>query len=221
MAPSDKPDPQIIAQQLRRPSGEAAATVGDKMDRVNEPLFDLTLEAMRPADGQRILEIGFGTGTYLHRLFADAAGLKVCGIDYSPDMMEIASRTNKDLLDAGHLELTTGASDNLPFEDQLFDKVYCNMVIYFWDQPEIHLKEVHRVLNRAGHFYTGMRTKQAMLQFPFVQHGFMLFEPEEWIDILGRNGFEAREAGRRLDPVIEGEDGDIQMESVCIGAQKR
>lgn len=221
MAPSDKPDPQIIAQQLRKPSGEAAPDVGRKMDRVNEPLFDLVLETMGPNHNRRILEIGFGTGTYMRRLFAGAAGLEVHGIDYSPDMMEIATRTNADLLDAGNLELTVGTSDDLPFEDQFFDKVYCNMVIHFWDRPEDHLKEVRRVLNEGGRFYTGIRTRESMLQFPFVQYGFMLFEPEEWADILDRNGLESRQAARRLDPVIGDEDADIQMESVCIEARKR
>lgn len=221
MPPSDQPDPEIIARQLRKPSGEAAAEVGAKMDRVNEPLFTLTLEAMQPADNQRILEIGFGTGTYMRRLFADVAVLEVWGIDYSPDMMEIATRTNTDLLDTGNLKLSIGASDELPFEDRYFDKIYCNMLIYFWDQPEEHLREVHRVLKHGGHFYTGMRTKESMLQFPFVHYGFVLLEPDEWMNILEQNGFEPREAARRMDPVIEGEDGDIRMESVCIEAQKR
>jgi len=221
MAPSDQPDPQMIARQLRRPSGEAAAKVGDNMDRVNEPLFSLTHEVMQPSDNQRILEIGFGTGTYMRRLFADTSELEVCGIDYSPDMLETATRTNADLLDAGNLRLNIGASDDLPFEDQYFDKVYCNMVIYFWDEPSEHLEEVHRVLKKGGHFCTGMRTKKTMLQLPFVHFGFVLFEPEEWMSVLEHNGFEPREAARRLDPVIESEDGDIQLESVCIEARKR
>ncbi len=77
------------------------------------------------------------------------------------------------------------------------------------------------MLKQGGHFYTGMRTKEAMLQFPFVHFGFVLLEPGEWMNILEQNGFDAREAARGLDPVIEGEDGDIQMESVCIKARKR
>jgi len=220
MASSDQPDPEIIAQQLRKPSGEPAARVGDKMDQVNEPLFDLTLAAMQPADHERILEIGFGTGTYMQRLFAGAPKAQVHGIDYSPDMLEIATRHNTDLVNAGHLDLTLGESEALPFEDQFFDKVYCNMVVYFWDRPEDHLKEVHRILKPGGHFYTGMRSKESMLQFPFVHFGFMLFEPEEWMSVLADHGFEPREAARQHDPVIEEEDGDIQLESVCIDARK-
>lgn len=221
MTSPDRPDPRMVAAQLRKPSGEAAEGVGDKMDRVNEPLFDLTLAALRPAAHERILEIGFGTGTYLSRLFADAEGPEVHGIDYSPEMVARATRGNAALIEAGRLTLATGASDALPFPDQYFDKVFCNMVVYFWDRPAPHLAEIHRVLKAGGHFFTGMRTQDSMLQFPFVAYGFVLHEPGEWAAILERNGFACREAGRQLDPVIEGDDGDIRMESVCVDAEKR
>ncbi|MCW9706126.1 hypothetical protein [Fodinibius salsisoli] len=48
--PEAKPDPEFIAQQLRRPSGGFASEVGKKMNQVNEPLYDLTLEVMQPED---------------------------------------------------------------------------------------------------------------------------------------------------------------------------
>ncbi len=56
-----KPDPAQIAQQLRKPAGASAKNIADKMDQVNEPLFDLTLETMQLIDGESILEIGFGS----------------------------------------------------------------------------------------------------------------------------------------------------------------
>ena len=220
MTPPDRPDPRMVAAQLRKPSGEPAEGVGDKMDRVNEPLFALTLASMRPAARERLLEIGFGTGTYMARLFAEADGLELHGIDYSPEMVARAARSNPDLVDAGRLRLVHGASDELPFAGRHFDKVFCNMVVYFWDEPEAHLAEIHRVLKPGGHFYTGMRTRDSMLQFPFVHYGFVLHEPEEWAGILERNGFVCREAGRQLDPLVEGDDGDMRLESVCIEAEK-
>ncbi|MBA1148819.1 class I SAM-dependent methyltransferase [Ectothiorhodospiraceae bacterium WFHF3C12] len=220
MATPEQPDPRMIAAQLRKPSGDAAEVVGDKMDRVNEPLFRLTLEVLHPAAHERILEIGFGTGTYLERLFAGAEELQVHGIDYSPEMVERASRRNAALVDAGRLHLATGTSEDLPFESEYFDRVFCNMVVYFWDQPEGHLAEIHRILKPGGHFYIGMRTRDSMLQFPFVQHGFVLHEPETWQAILGRSGFSCREAARRFDPVIEEAEGDIHLESVCLDATK-
>lgn len=220
MTSPDRPDPRMVAAQLRKPSGEAAEGVGDKMDRVNEPLFDLTLAAMQPGAQERVLEIGFGTGTYISRLFLDAGGPEVHGIDYSPDMIARASRGNAALIDEGRLKLVEGESDNMPFPNGYFDTVFCNMVVYFWDEPEPHLAEIHRVLKPGGHFFTGMRTRDSMRQFPFVDYGFVLHEPEEWAAIMEKNGFACWEAGRSLDPVIEGDDGKIQMESVCVAARK-
>ncbi len=73
------PDPEFIAQQLRRPSGDFASEVGQKMNQVNEPLYDLTLDVMQPEDNNKILEIGFGTGKFFNKLFARADGLEVSG----------------------------------------------------------------------------------------------------------------------------------------------
>ncbi|MGD8710684.1 MAG: methyltransferase domain-containing protein [Ectothiorhodospiraceae bacterium] len=220
MAREDQPEPRMIAEQLRKPAGEPAGQIGDTMDRVNEPLFDLTVAAIRPTDGERVLEIGFGTGSFIHRLFRGAEGLEVYGVDYSPEMVEIATRKNADLVDSGQLRLATGESDDLPFDDHFFDKVFCNMVVYFWDRPADHLREIRRVLKSGGRFYTGMRTRDSMLQFPFVHFGFVLYEPEEWMGLLEANGFRGWEAGRQLDPEIENDEGAIRLESVCVGAQR-
>ena len=221
MTTDERADPRMVAAQLRKPSGEAAEGIGDKMDQVNEPLFDLTRSAMQPGPHERILEIGFGTGTYIPRLFAMVEELEVHGIDYSPEMVAQASRCNSTLIEAGRLKLLTGKSDQTPFPEAYFDKVFCNMVVYFWDRPEPHLAEIHRVLKPCGQFFIGMRTKDSMLEFPFAAHGFVLHEPEEWSAILEQNGFTCREAGRQLDPAIEIDNGTTQMESVCLAAGKR
>lgn len=221
MANEPQPSPEFIAQQLRKPSGEAAAKVGDNMNTLNEPVFDLTLETMDIKDKERILEIGFGTGSFLHKLFSRSAGIMVDGIDYSQEMVDMAKRTNNKLVDAGSLNLQMGASDNLPYESDTFDKIFCNMVVYFWDEPEIHLKEVHRVLKPGGTFYTGIRTAESMRPFPFIDFGFNLFSINDWKEILNNNGFKVLETCKSKDPPIEQEEGILTLESVCVVAEKK
>lgn len=222
MAEQNKPDPAFVAQQLRQPSGEAAEKIGEKMNVVNKPLFDLTLNTMQLDDRQRLLEIGFGTGKYFDKIFSNANDLEVYGIDFSKDMVDMARSDNTGLVDSGKLKLIYGQSDRLPFDDHTFDKVFCNMVIYFWEQPEEHLREIKRVLKPGGRFYTGIRTRESMLQFPFVQYGFILYELKEWISLLQQNGFEYIDKKQSSDPVIEDKEQDrnIQLESVCIVAEK-
>ena len=214
------PDPKFIAQQLREPSGEFAEQVGKNMNKVNEALYFLTLETMQLQDEERVLEIGFGTGKFFERLLEEAKGLQVNGIDFSDEMVKTALENNRDAVDSGDLEIKWGRSDDIPFPNETFDKVFCNMVIYFWDKPEKHLKEVYRVLKPGGTFFTGIRTPESMMVFPFVKYGFNLYETEEWQETLKQNGFSFSVVQGRTDPEIEMEGNKLRLESRCIAARK-
>lgn len=216
-----KPEPQFVARQLRKPSGKFANTIAAKMDKGNAPLFDLTLEIMQLTEEESVLEIGFGSGTYFSKIFDKAPRLKVSGIDYSAEMVNKAKKNNKSAIEDNKLTLKMGNSNDMPFLSNTFDKVFCNMVVYFWDQPEVHLNEVHRVLKPNGRFYTGLRTKESMLQLPFVEHGFNLYEKEQWSDLLRENGFRIIRIAHQLDPKMEIDNQELQMNSVCIIAEKK
>lgn len=215
-----KPDPEFVAGQLRKPSGKFAPQVGENMNYVNETLFDLTLEAMQLQDEESVLEIGFGTGKFFPKIFAEAKDLQVRGIDFSEEMVELAKTDNRKELSGGALDIRWGRSNDIPFPNRTFDKVFCNMVIYFWDRAEPHLNEIHRVLKPEGRFYTGFRTRDSMLAFPFVKYGFNLYEEDEWEKILNRNGFSVKESIKKVDPELEFEGEIIRLESCCVVAEK-
>lgn len=215
-----KPDPAFIAQQLRKPSGDFAPEIGQNMNQVNESLYDLVLDVMQPEDEEVVLEIGFGTGKFFNKLFARANGLQVSGIDFSEAMIKAATEYNREAISSGKLDIKQGSSKAIPFPDQTFDKVFCNMVIYFWDKPEKHLKEIRRVLKPGGTFLTGIRTRESMLVFPFVEYGFNLYSTEEWKETLDQNGFIFRKTEKRLDPGIDFEGNKLRLESCCIVAEK-
>lgn len=214
-------DIKLIAQQLRKPSGEFATTIAEKMGVGNRPLYDLTLDTMEIQDNELILEIGFGSGSHFPDLLAKAKDLHITGIDYSSEMTELATQNNKTLVKSGKLNLYTGNSNNLPFSENSFDVVFCNMVIYFWDDPAEHLSEINRVLKPEGTFYTGMRSRKSMLQFPFTKHGFNLYEVEKWKSILESNGLEVVGEHRDNDPAFDDFGDNIQLESICIASKPK
>src|SRR5690625_5004049 len=208
-----RPNPEFIAQQLRRPSGDFAPEVGQNMNQVNKPLYDLTFDVMGFQKDDHILEIGCGHGKFFEDLFTKQRGLQISAIDFSEAMVEEAEELNREAVSSGKLDIKLGSSEKNPFPDQSFDKVLCNMVIYFWDQPEKHLKEIRRVLKPGGIFYTGVRTRESMLVFPYVAHGFNLYATEEWEDILEKNGFIFLDTYTRMDPKIDLENNKIRLES--------
>lgn len=213
-------DIKLIAQQLRKPSGDFANTIAEKMGVGNRPLYDLVLDSMEIKDNYSILEIGFGSGFHFPELISKAKNLAITGIDYSAEMTKLAIQNNQSPIKSGRLNLYTGNSDKLPFSEHSFDIVFCNMVIYFWDNPAEHLSEIKKVLKPTGKFYTGMRSRKSMQQFPFTKYGFNLYEVREWKSVLESNGFRVLDEKRGLDPAFDEFENDIQLESICLSAIK-
>lgn len=99
---------------------------------------ELIIRLLRPERGERILDVGCGTGNHLllfHRL-----GLDINGVDASPYMLDIAkSRLGS------KASLKVSMADDLPFEDNEFDISTLILTLEFVDDPLAVLKEVGRV----------------------------------------------------------------------------
>lgn len=111
------------------------------------------VEALHPKLGEKILEIGFGTGNEVLEFAARVGdnGL-VAGIDISAGMLEI---TKKKLSDAGtttEIDLQLGDARELPFDDETFDSVYTSFTLELFPEEDIPkvLAEAHRVLKPGG-----------------------------------------------------------------------
>lgn len=211
---------KLIAEQLRKPAGEFAGKVADKMSVGNRPLYDLALQAMEIKENDMILEIGFGGGEHFKDFLTRVENVQIRGIDYSEDMVKRASTNNGNFIDNGQLKLFLGNSNSLPFQDEAFDRVFCNMVVYFWEDPAEHLKEIRRVLKPGGKFYTGMRSRDSMLQLPFTKYGFNLYTETAWRSILEENGLLVQGSTYKTDPALEEGGKEIQLESIFITSEK-
>ena len=214
---------KAIAKQLRRPSGILANKVGNKMNKTNGFLYDFTIEAMQLTDNESILEIGFGNGKFFDKILSAANNLKVSGLDFSPEMVKVATSNNPSTLNSGKLTLRLGSSDKIPFPDNSFDKVFCINVIYFWEKPGDHLKEIYRVLKHGGTFYTSIRTKESLVQMPFAEFGFNVYTQDEWINMLETNRLHFVHTEKtQNEPDAEFDGQRVKVESLCIvGERKR
>lgn len=171
-----------IADQLRKPSGWLASRVGKQMNESNRAIYDTIFGEMKAAARGTALEIGFGNGLFFPRYFEQAKNGRVFGLELSEKMVEAARMQNKKENRAGLLELSVGSSKDMPYADASFDIVVCVNVIYFWDYPAEHLREIYRVLKPGGLFYVGMRPEESLKNVPFAKHGFILYSETEWRD---------------------------------------
>jgi ubiquinone/menaquinone biosynthesis C-methylase UbiE len=108
----------------------------------NRFVFDLENELMlallAPRRGERLLDIGCGTGNHL-LLFAEM-GLDVTGIDSSPYMLDIARKKV-----GRRAAIRRGVAEDLPFEDNTFDIAVIMNVLEFTEYPARAIGEACRV----------------------------------------------------------------------------
>ena len=125
---------------------------------------------LKPREGERILEPGFGSGQVLVAL-ARAVGEagKAYGIDISDGMVEVTrKRLAREGLE-GRVELTRGDAVALPYEDDFFDGIFMSFTLELFDAPEIPLvlQECRRVLKDGGRICVASMSDQG-------KHGTMM-----------------------------------------------
>jgi phosphatidylethanolamine/phosphatidyl-N-methylethanolamine N-methyltransferase len=117
---------------------------------VLQPGRKAVLDALRLRPGDRVLEVGVGTGLSLPLY---PAGVKVTGIDVSREMLDKArSRVAKRKL-ANVEALIEMDAEAMSFADASFDKVVAMYVVSVVERPARLLEELHRVCRPDGEIF--------------------------------------------------------------------
>jgi ubiquinone/menaquinone biosynthesis C-methylase UbiE len=114
---------------------------------------ELLVEQAAPAPGQRILDLGCGTGTLAIQVKRREPGAEVVGLDADPAML---SQAREKAERAGvELTLTEGFSNELPFEEGSFDRVLSTLFFHHLDpEPKRQTaREIARVLSKGGELH--------------------------------------------------------------------
>jgi demethylmenaquinone methyltransferase / 2-methoxy-6-polyprenyl-1,4-benzoquinol methylase len=120
--------------------------VAETYQRVHAPRFaeagrDL-VSALAIEEGQRVLDIGTGTGAAADEIAR--TGARVVGVDRSLNMLSVAHRERPSL------PFVAAEVLDLPFRDRTFDVVAGNFVFAHFAKVETALFELTRVLSPGG-----------------------------------------------------------------------
>src|SRR5580658_7725559 len=91
------------------------------------------VDALAPADGERILDVATGTGMVAAELLGRAR-CTVVGLDQSAEMLAGARRRFAGAL-AERVELVEGRAEALPFGDGSFDALSFTYLLRYVDEP--------------------------------------------------------------------------------------
>lgn len=105
--------------------------------RLALPLLDF----VGTADGERVLDVGCGTGHLAAAVAAVSGASEVHGVDLAPVYIEHARSHNRD----PRLVFRVGDACALPYSDGAFDRVLSLLVLHFVPRTEEAISEMRRV----------------------------------------------------------------------------
>jgi len=97
-------------------------------------------------EAKMVLDVGCGSGIVTRDIARLTKG-KVVGIDGSSDMINVASEVLKGY---NNVELKVSPAENLPFDNDTFDIVACNLLLMWADDPQKVVDEMARVTKPGG-----------------------------------------------------------------------
>ncbi len=100
------------------------------------------------ASGQRILDVGCGTGDFLRLMAPIVSPGEAVGVDLSETMVAEATLRSAGKLE--NLSFQVASALQLPFQAEAFDRVLATQVLLHIPEPWKALAEMKRVLTRSG-----------------------------------------------------------------------
>ncbi|AWL78615.1 class I SAM-dependent methyltransferase [Capnocytophaga canimorsus] len=181
---------KILASQLKNPHGERGLEVAEMMYQTNLSMIQHALQYLDIEDGNTVLEIGYGNGKHISLLFEKTPSIFYQGLEISPLMHEQATIENqKQILNQSvNLQLYNGK--HIPFSEAFFDRIFTVNTIYFWEFPELFLKELYRVLKLGGRLTISFIEESFMEKMPFTNFGFTYYNKNKINRLLKEIPFE-------------------------------
>ncbi|MDR6125134.1 ubiquinone/menaquinone biosynthesis C-methylase UbiE [Bacillus sp. SLBN-46] len=141
---------EFIDSQYSKPRGLIGSYFGEKMVRQHKPETLWTLELLKVAQRERVLELGCGAGFAMKMILEQTLADQVVGLDLSRTVIRSAALRNKKAINEGRAKLVQANVEKLPFQNEHFDKVFSIHTIYFWDNIAETISEIYRVLKPGG-----------------------------------------------------------------------
>lgn len=94
--------------------------------------------------GDRILEVGCGTGAVLGALIQDINSYQLFGLDLNYSYLSLAARN------APQAQLIQADAHAIPFPNECFDIVFCHFLLLWVKDPALTIKEMTRITRQGG-----------------------------------------------------------------------
>ena len=121
---------------------------------IGEPLARDLVARINTLSSDRVLDVACGTGIVARLIMqSDSAPRFIAGLDPNGAMLSVAKTVAGD---RANVEWHQAPAEQLPFPDDSFDLVTCQMGLQFMTNPSAALKEMWRVLADHGRIFLSL-----------------------------------------------------------------
>lgn len=138
---------EFLIKQSQKPSGLIGRVITKIWSFYFKKLSLWAIKQTTISDNYRILEIGYGGGSTIKNLLALNKNLEIHGIDISKESYRTAQRVHSDSIRKGSVQLKIGNVENIPYQNNYFDRVFAIQTHIFWKDIKKSFQEVYRVLS--------------------------------------------------------------------------
>ena len=172
-------------RQLSFPEGLGGRILGAVMDLANRQPVGQALDLLAAAKGERVIDVGCGTGAAAQRLLRRAHCTMTC-VDRSQTMLTRAQQRRY----AGPISLEQAQLGELPFAPASFDAALALNLLYFCDEGGAMVADLKRVLRPGGRMVAYVTHRATMANWPFVSSAtHRLYDADQLTEALAMGGF--------------------------------
>ena len=184
---------KYVGNNFRKPNGIGGKITTKLMNLMNQKQYKAVSENINLENNDILLDIGFGNGYLINKLFKMNNKIKIYGIDISNDMVNIVSQKYKQYIDNNCLKLLLeNINDETTFENDMFSKIYTVNTIYFWNDLKKCFSEIKRILKPNGLFINAIYTKEYLDKTEFSKYGFIKYSKEDMLKLTEENGMKIK-----------------------------
>jgi SAM-dependent methyltransferase len=180
---------EYINQQASSPQGPFGWLLGRIWRLEHRRVNQRTLALLAIEPGQRVLELGCGSGTALADAVSRAGGGHVLGLDLSKTMVGMATRRNRRAVEQGIASIRQIDGTNLGLETQRFDRIFSVHTLYFWRNPPEILRQLRESLRGQGRLVLTFTPEGPQIPERFRDPTYRFYTEREVEALLRQAGF--------------------------------
>ena len=162
---------ELLQQYIDSSNLDASVKLQDRFSSNRHGWYKWTFNNIRLDKKYKVLEIGCGNGAlWSKNIDLLDKDINITLTDVCEDMVNNAKKNLSNYSDVFDFEIVD--PNNIPFEDESFDLVIANHILFYMKDLDKVLKEIKRVLKVGGYFYSSTIDSNNMKELKSLIKGF-------------------------------------------------